>query len=124
MSSGRPGQRTQGGGRYPFSKRPGVRTIKAMASNPVQATLPAQEGAPRLGERLLALRLINEGQLRRALDLPRQTSRVLGAVLLELGILDQDRLRSGLSQHLEIPSHHLPREAASSGPSPPSPRDL
>src|SRR3989441_2870911 len=111
MSSGRPGQRTQGGGRYPFSKRPGVRTIKAMASNPVQATLPAQEGAPRLGERLLALRLINEGQLRRALDLQLQTSRVLGAVLLELGILDEDRLTSVLGEHLEIPIADLRREA-------------
>src|SRR3989441_1141008 len=111
MSSGRPGQRTQGGGRYPFSKRPGVRTIKAMASNPVQATLPAQEGAPRLGERLLALRLINEGQLRRALDLQLQSSRVLGAVLLELGILDEDRLTSVLGEHLEIPIADLRREA-------------
>src|SRR2546427_10773651 len=91
MSSGRPGQRTQGGGRYPFSKRPSVRTIKAMASNPVQATLPAQEGAPRLGEQLLTLRLINEGQLRRALDLQRQSSRALGAVLREVGVLYEDR---------------------------------
>jgi len=88
-----------------------VRTIKPMASNPAQPAPPAQEGAPRLGERLLALRLINEGQLRRALQLQLQSSRVLGAVLLELGILDEDRLTAVLGEHLEIPVADLRREA-------------
>jgi len=82
-----------------------------MASNPAQPAPPAQEGAPRLGERLLALRLINEGQLRRALQLQLQSSRVLGAVLLELGILDEDRLTAVLGEHLEIPVADLRREA-------------
>ncbi len=111
MSLGKPGQTTQPGEQIPFSKRPNVRTIKSMASNPAQATLPAQEGAPRLGERLLALRLINEGQLRRALDLQLQSSRALGAVLLELGVLDEDRLTAVLGEHLEIPVADLRREA-------------
>jgi type IV pilus assembly protein PilB len=82
-----------------------------MASNPAQPAPPAQEGAPRLGERLLALRLINEGQLRRALQLQLQSSRVLGVVLLELGILDEDRLTAVLGEHLEIPVADLRREA-------------
>jgi type IV pilus assembly protein PilB len=82
-----------------------------MASNPAPAALPAQEGAPRLGERLLARRLINDGQLRRALELQPQTSRLLGAVLLDLGALDEDRLTAVLGEHLEVPVADLRREA-------------
>jgi type IV pilus assembly protein PilB len=82
-----------------------------MASNPAQAALPAQVGAPRLGERLLARRFINDGQLRRALELQPQTSRLLGAVLLDLGALDEDRLTAVLGEHLEVPVADLRREA-------------
>jgi type IV pilus assembly protein PilB len=80
-----------------------------MASDPV-VPLPAREGTPRLGERLLAGRLINEGQLRRALELQPQTSRPLGIVLVELGALDEDRLTVALGEHLEIPVADLRRE--------------
>jgi type IV pilus assembly protein PilB len=83
----------------------------SMVSTPVQAALPAQQAAPRLGERLLAQRLINEGQLRRALELQPQTSRPLGTVLVELGALDEDRLTAVLGEHLEIPVADLRREA-------------
>src|SRR5260370_717401 len=100
MSSSQPGQTTHADGQFPFSKRTKVRTIKSMTPNPALAILPAQEGAPRIGERLVALRLINEGQLRRALELQQQSSRPLGAVLLDLGVLDEDRLTAALGEHL------------------------
>jgi type IV pilus assembly protein PilB len=82
-----------------------------MASKLAQASLPADEVAPRLGERLVASRLISEGQLRRALELQPQTSRPLGAVLLELGLVDEDRLTVVLGEHLKIPVVDLRREA-------------
>jgi type IV pilus assembly protein PilB len=110
MSSAHPGQTTQVDGQIPFSKRVRLRTIESMASKPALAMRPAQEGAPRLGERLVASRLISEGQLRRALDLQPQTSRLLGAVLLELGLVDEDRLTVVLGEHLEIPVVDLRRE--------------
>ncbi|HKW72786.1 MAG TPA: ATPase, T2SS/T4P/T4SS family [Candidatus Dormibacteraeota bacterium] len=80
-----------------------------MASNPVQAPRPA-EPALRLGERLLAEKLLNESQLYRALELQQQSSRLLGAVLLDLGILDEDRLTAVLSEHLEVPLADLRRD--------------
>ena len=81
-----------------------------MASNPVQAPRPAPDVALRLGERLLTSRLINESQLRRALELQQQSSHLLGAVLLELGILDEDRLTAVLAEHLDVPLADLRRE--------------
>jgi type IV pilus assembly protein PilB len=81
-----------------------------MPSKRALAMEPAQEDAPRLGERLVALRLISEGQLRRALELQPQTSRPLGALLLELGMLDEDRLTSILGEHLAIAVVDLRRE--------------
>ena len=81
-----------------------------MASNPAQALPPAQETAPRLGERLLAKRLINEGQLKRALDLQPTSSRPLGRVLIELGALDEDRLMAVLGEHLDVQVADLRRE--------------
>jgi type IV pilus assembly protein PilB len=81
-----------------------------MASNPALVILPAQQGAPRIGERLVALRLISEGQLRRAIDLQQQSPRPLGAMLLELGLVDEDRLTAALGEHLEIAVVDLRRE--------------
>jgi type IV pilus assembly protein PilB len=68
------------------------------------------EIALRLGERLLAERLINEGQLRRALDVQPQSARPLGRLLVELGALDEDRLTAVLSVHLDTPVADLRRE--------------
>src|SRR5690349_60055 len=75
----------------------------AMVSSPAKAVSPTREPAPRLGERLLKHSLINEGQLRRALELQPRSSRPLGAVLDELGALDEDRLNAVLGEHLAIP---------------------
>ena len=111
MSSAQPGQTTHADGQIPFSKRPGLHTIYPMASNGVQATLPVHVSAPLLGERLLDLRLINEGQLRRALEMQPESSRPLGAVLIELGALDEDRLTAVLGDHLQVPVADLRREA-------------
>src|SRR5712691_6618537 len=110
MSPAKPGQTTQADGQIPFSKRRRHRTMGPMASNPAQALPPAQETAPRLGERLLAKRLINEGQLKRALDLQPTSSRPLGRVLIELGALDEDRLMAVLGEHLDVQVADLRRE--------------
>lgn len=82
-----------------------------MASNPVLVTPPSKKKALRLGERLLARRLINEGQLKRALELQPQTLRPLGTVLVELGALDEDRLTAVLGEHLQVPVADLRRQA-------------
>src|SRR5216683_3261046 len=110
MFGAEPGQTTQPGGQIPFSKRKHKRKMGPMASNPAQALPPAQETAPRLGERLLAKRLINEGQLKRALDLQPTSSRPLGRVLIELGALDEDRLMAVLGEHLDVQVADLRRE--------------
>lgn len=81
-----------------------------MVSSPAQAATPAQENAPRLGERLLAKRLINEGQLRRALEVQPTSLRPLGRVLIDLGVLTEDRLTAVLSVHLDVPVADLRRE--------------
>jgi type IV pilus assembly protein PilB len=111
MSSTKLGQTTQADGQIPFSKDKRVRTMRAMTPDQAQASLPAQEIAPRLGERLLAERLINEGQLRRALEVQPQSMRPLGRVLVELGALDEDRLTAVLSEHLDVQVADLRREA-------------
>ena len=71
---------------------------------------PVQDVAPRLGERLLGMRLINDGQLRQALDVQVRSSRMLGAVLLELGIVDEDRLTAVLGEHLGVEVADLRRQ--------------
>ncbi len=81
-----------------------------MASNQARVSTPAREIAPRLGERLLAERLINEGQLTRALELQPKSSRPLGRVLIELGALDEDRLMPVLAQHLAVQAADLRKE--------------
>src|SRR5256885_8550740 len=111
MSSHRPGQITQAGGRIPFSSEPGLGNIARMASELALAVLPAPDRAPRFGERLVASRLISEGQLRRALDQQAKSPRFLGAVLLELGLIDEDKLAAKLGEHLQVPFADLRREA-------------
>jgi type IV pilus assembly protein PilB len=81
-----------------------------MAPNSAPAVGPAKQIAPRLGERLIAKRLINEAQLRHALEVQPQSSRPLGRVLVELGMLNEDRLTAVLSDHLEFPVADLRRE--------------
>ncbi len=84
--------------------------MATMASNQARVSTPAREIAPRLGERLLAERLINEGQLTRALELQPKSSRPLGRVLIELGALDEDRLMPVLAQHLAVQAADLRKE--------------
>jgi type IV pilus assembly protein PilB len=85
--------------------------MAAMSPDQAQASLPVQEIAPRLGERLLAERVINEAQLRRALEMQGQSLRPLGRVLVELGALDEDRLATVLGEHLDVQVADLRREA-------------
>ena len=82
-----------------------------MARHQAQASARAQETPRRLGERLLAEQLINQGQLLRALELQPTSSRPLGRVLVDLGALDEDRLTAVLSEHLDVPVADLRREA-------------
>jgi type IV pilus assembly protein PilB len=86
-----------------------------MASEPAVAVLRPHNRVPRLGERLVASRLISEGQLRRALDQQAKNPRFLGAVLLELGLIDEDRLAAKLGEHLQVPYADLRREAIDPG---------
>jgi type IV pilus assembly protein PilB len=81
-----------------------------MTAKAAHAVAPDQEHVQRLGERLVASQLISEGQLLRALDVQSQTSRPLGVVLLELGVVDEDRLTVVLGEHLEVPVVDLRRE--------------
>jgi type IV pilus assembly protein PilB len=85
--------------------------MAAMTPDQAKVSLPVQEIAPRLGERLLAESLINEGQLRRALDMQPQSSRPLGRVLVELGAIDEDKLTEVLGEHLDVQIADLRREA-------------
>ena len=75
---------------------------------------PALEVVPetpqRLGERLIAASLITEGQLLRALAMQTQTGRPIGRVLVDLGVIDDDRLTPVLSAHLDLPAVDLRRE--------------
>ena len=81
-----------------------------MTASQAQALSPAQETGPRLGERLLAKRVITEAQLRHALQIQPQSARPLGRVLVELGVLDEDRLTAVLGEHLDVPVVNLGRQ--------------
>jgi type IV pilus assembly protein PilB len=76
-----------------------------------EATLSTAGISLRLGERLVAERLISEVQLRRALEVQLKSARMLGRVLVDLGILDEDKLTEVLSSHLEFPVADLRRES-------------
>jgi type IV pilus assembly protein PilB len=64
---------------------------------------PPAAQAARFGERLLAEGLINEAQLKRALDAQRLSGYPLGFVVLNLGLLDEDTITSSLGNHLGMP---------------------
>jgi type IV pilus assembly protein PilB len=81
-----------------------------MAAKKSHAAAPAVMVAQRLGERLLAGGLITEEQLEHALEMQPSSSRPLGRILVELGILDEDRLDAALGTHLEVPVVDLRRE--------------
>src|SRR5947207_15790303 len=103
---------TQAVGQFPFSGGLDDGTIAAMTASQAQAFSPAQETGPRLGERLLAKRVITEAQLRHALQIQPQSARPLGRVLVELGVLDEDRLTAVLGEHLDVPVANLRRNEA------------
>src|ERR1700686_3774730 len=111
MAVRKPGQTTQEGGQFPFSKRRGRSKISRMARNQALVAVDGRESPPRLGDRLLAGRLINEGQLLRALELQPMSYRPLGRVLIDLGALDEDRLTAVLGEHLGVPVADLRKES-------------
>jgi type IV pilus assembly protein PilB len=75
-----------------------------------QAVAAPVQRSKRFGERLLADGLISEAQLQRALDAQRLTGYLLGAVLLSLGLLDEDSLTAVLGDHLGMPVADLRTE--------------
>jgi type IV pilus assembly protein PilB len=81
-----------------------------MAAKKSHAAEPAVMVAQRLGERLLAEGLITAEQLQHALDQQPSGSRPLGRILVELGVVDEDRLAAALSAHLDVPAVDLRRE--------------
>jgi len=64
----------------------------------------------RLGDRLLAEQVLTEGQLRNALQVQPQTSRPLGALLVELGFVEEDRMTAILGEHLDVAVADLRRQ--------------
>jgi type IV pilus assembly protein PilB len=66
------------------------------APNPVAQEL-------RFGERLLSEGLVDETQLKRALDAQRLSGYQLGFVMVNLGLLDEDTLITALGVHLDVP---------------------
>jgi len=61
----------------------------------------------RLGEFLLQNGLINNEQLDQALEMQKQTGRKLGAILVDMGLLTEERLCEELSDRLGIPYFDL-----------------
>jgi MSHA biogenesis protein MshE len=57
----------------------------------------------RLGDLLLAEKLINEAQLEAALQEQKRSGRKLGRVLTDLGLVQEQQLHDLLSKHLQIP---------------------
>ncbi|HEY2597147.1 MAG TPA: GspE/PulE family protein [Candidatus Dormibacteraeota bacterium] len=81
-----------------------------MAPERARAVRDAPKPPTLLGDRLVAASLISEGQLQRALDVQRQTGLHLGRVIINLGILDEDRMVAELSGQLGVPVADLRRE--------------
>ena len=84
-------------------------TIDAMP--PARALRPPVQQATRFGDRLLAEGLINEAQLQRALEAQRLNGYLLGLVLLNLGLVDEDTLTAELGAHLGVPVADLRTES-------------
>jgi type IV pilus assembly protein PilB len=79
-----------------------------MLPNRAEANPVAQE--LRIGERLLSDGLIDETQLKRALDAQRVSGYPLGFVMVNLGLLDEDTLTATLGIHLDVPIADLRNE--------------
>jgi MSHA biogenesis protein MshE len=67
------------------------------------AQAPAPRRKIRLGELLVAQRVISEEQLRQALDEQRKSGRKLGRVLADLGFASEADLHALLARHLQVP---------------------
>ncbi len=57
----------------------------------------------RLGDSLVAKRIISEAQLKQALDEQKRSGHKLGNTLIQLGFINEDELLNFLSQQLQIP---------------------
>lgn len=66
----------------------------------------------RLGELLLALKLINENQLEEGLELQRQTPAPLGSILVGLGFLSEDQLLNALAAQMGVSPWRLDQDPA------------
>ena len=61
----------------------------------------------RLGDLLLAKKLISQEQLQRALDTQKRVGRKLGRVLIEQGVLTEDNVAETLARQLGLPFVNL-----------------
>ena len=82
----------------------GSGTAAAAATN---ATTATRRDKLRLGDVLLAQRLISEEQLAQALDLQNTSGRKLGRVLIERGALTEEALAHALARQLRAPVVNL-----------------
>ncbi len=66
-------------------------------------TMPAQKKKLRIGDLLVDSGIINEDQLKQALNEQRSTGRRLGQTLVQMKLVQEDDLLNILSEQLEIP---------------------
>jgi hypothetical protein len=64
---------------------------------------PTVRNRPNLGEILTRLKLIDENQVQAALDLQKETGKLFGECLLQLGFIAEDDLGWALSSQLDLP---------------------
>jgi hypothetical protein len=79
---------------------------------------------PNLGQILVRLKLINEEQVRTALELQQENGRLFGECLLELGHIGEDDLSWALSSQLGLPFMNVSAEMCDPQALPKYPRDF
>src|SRR5260370_35420338 len=91
------------GGDNGLERGPGKRSAAAVASERRQGSLS------RLGDRLVAEKLITTEQLHRALSEQKGTADKLGTILVRLSFIPEDSLVSFLSKPDSLPANTLPQ---------------
>ena len=72
-------------------------------TSPTPSSAATAEAPPRLGEMLIARRLIEPEDLERALELQRERGDKIGKILVDMGFLAARDMLAALSEQLEIP---------------------
>ena len=85
-------------------------TVPQAAPAALETPRPAPSGRPekvRLGDVLVAQKLISQEQLQQTLDLQRTTGKKVGRLLIESGVITEELLANGLARQLRIPFVNL-----------------